>query len=80
MSNEMNDYYKTYYQRMGDAAYTGESRKNTSRMLVFTEWLRSYCKPGDKVLDIGCGDAIFAELMPEFDWYGIDINTEKAQN
>ncbi len=64
---------------MGSVAYTGESVKHTSRMLVFCEWLRAELKPGAKVLDIGCGDAIFAELMPEFEWYGVDINTERAK-
>lgn len=81
MSNEpKNDleYYSSYYDRMKDKSYLGESAKHTSRMLVFQEWLRSYLKPGDRVLDIGCGDAIFAELMPEFEWYGVDINTERA--
>lgn len=78
VTNDM-EYYTTYYERMGDKAYLGESLKKSSRMLVFCEWLRSYLKPGDKVLDIGCGDAIFAELMPEFEWYGVDINTERAR-
>ena len=76
----MNDieYYQGYYSQMGDAAYLGEKCKTSSRMLVFCEWLRKELKPGAKILDIGCGDAIFAELMPEFEWWGIDINTEKA--
>lgn len=78
MSNDDISYYKSYYDKMGDAAYLGEKVKSSSRMLVFQEWLRSYLKPGAKVLDIGCGDAIFAELMPEFEWYGVDINIEKA--
>lgn len=78
MSNDI-DYYKSYYDRMGDNSYTGESVKDTSRMLVFKEWLRSYLKPGAKVLDIGCGDGVFAKLMPEFEWYGVDINIEKAK-
>lgn len=72
------DYYTSYYDRMGSNSYTGESVKHTSRMLVFCEWLRAELKPGAKVLDIGCGDAIFAELMPEFEWYGIDMNVERA--
>lgn len=76
--SDANAYYKSYYETMGDAAYLGEKSKATSRMLVFQEWLRAELKPGAKVLDIGCGDAIFAELMPEFEWYGVDINTEKA--
>lgn len=75
---DMQKYYKEYYNSMGDEAYLGEKVKNTSRMLVFKEWLNMVLKPGSLVLDIGCGDAIFAELMPEYTWYGVDINTEKA--
>jgi SAM-dependent methyltransferase len=82
MSNDYRDsdksYYQNYYADKGANAYLGESQKHSSRMLVFCEWLRAELKPGAKVLDIGCGDAIFAELMPEFEWYGIDINTERA--
>lgn len=71
-------YYKSYYDRMGANAYTGESQKMSSRMLVFCEWLRAELKPGAKILDIGCGDAVFAALMPEFAWYGVDINIDKT--
>lgn len=78
MSNDDKSYYQEYYDKMGDAAYLGEKVKASSRMLVFQEWLRSYLKPGARILDIGCGDAIFAELMPEFEWYGVDINIDRA--
>lgn len=78
--SDANTYYKEYYAKMGDAAYLGEKMRSSSRMLVFQEWLRSYLKPGAKVLDVGCGDAVFARLMPEFEWHGVDINTEKAQD
>lgn len=78
MSNDI-EYYQKYYEKMGDKAYLGENMRGTSRMLVFQDWLRAELKPGAKVLDIGCGDAILAELMPEFEWYGVDINTERAE-
>lgn len=80
MSDSANQYYKDYYTALGAEAYTGEKCKDTSRMLVFQEWLRAELKPGAKVLDIGCGDAVFARLMPEFEWHGVDINTEKASD
>lgn len=76
MSTNDIEYYKNYYNNIN--VYKGEDWKGTSRMLVFQDWLKKALKPGAKVLDIGCGDAIFAELMPEFEWYGVDINTEKA--
>jgi SAM-dependent methyltransferase len=78
--SDANSYYQQYYAAMGANAYLGEAAKHTSRMLVFQDWLRSYLKPGAKVLDIGCGDAIFAELMPEFEWYGVDINIQRANS
>lgn len=73
-------YYKNYYTDKGDIAYLGEKHAQTSRMQVFCDWLRAELKPGAKVLDVGCGDAVFAKLMPEFEWYGVDINIEKAKN
>lgn len=79
MSDSANNYYKDYYASHGDNAYLGEKMKESSRMLVFQEWLRAELKPGARVLDVGCGDAVFAELMPEFEWYGVDINVEKAR-
>ncbi len=82
MSNDISsdsEYYQTYYKRMGEHAYLGENVKNSSRMLVFCDWLRKELKPGARVLDVGCGDAIFADLMPEFEWYGVDMNTERAE-
>lgn len=80
MSDITNDteYYTSYYDRMGTNAYLGEGVKHTSRILTICEWLRSYLKPGDKVLDIGCGDGILAKLCPEFTWYGQDININRA--
>lgn len=79
MKNNDIDYYKGYYDQHRDASYLGEKAKHTSRMLVFKEWLRKELKPGAKILDVGCGDGIFADLMPEFEWYGVDINTEKVR-
>jgi SAM-dependent methyltransferase len=79
MNSDANNYYKDYYAAHGENAYLGEKLKQSSRMLVFQDILRAELKPGARILDVGCGDAIFAELMPEFDWYGVDINIEKAK-
>jgi SAM-dependent methyltransferase len=78
LSNEIEQYYRDYYAKCG--LYTGEKAKDSSRMLVFSDWLKANVPAGGKVLDIGCGDAIFAELLPEFEWYAMDINLEKVGN
>lgn len=80
MNNDANEYYKSYYDKMGEISYVGQAWQETSRFLVFKDWLRATLKPGDKILDIGCGDATFARQMPEFEWYGVDINLEKAKD
>lgn len=78
--SDIQEYYKSYYTRMGDTAYLGEAVANTSRMRQVREWLLRYAKPGARVLDIGCGDAIYAEQNPEFEWHGLDINCEKIKD
>lgn len=43
---------------------------------MFERWLQDNLRPGAKVLDIGCGDGTFSEALPQYNWTGIDINTE----
>src|SRR4051812_38034740 len=45
----------------------GNSRKNYVK-----EYIRP--RPGDRVLDIGCGPGDFLSDMPEVDYLGIDIS------
>lgn len=77
--SDIEQYYKEYYKKMGANAYLGESAKHSSRMLQTIDWVRAHIKPGGKILDLGCGDAIYAELLPEYEWYGFDYNLEKAK-
>lgn len=38
-------------------------------------WIRSYARPGDRVLEIGCGDgALVRRLMADYDVTGVDPN------
>lgn len=71
------DYYESYYKKGGE--YSMETHGSTSRTLTLRDWLTKYLKPGDKVLDIGCGDMMLSQHMPEFKWTGIDINIERAK-
>ena len=78
--SDIREYYKSYYARMADKAYTGEGAAHTSRMLQVREWLKKHVKPGGTVLDIGVGDGIYAVQNPEYTWHGMDINIEKLAN
>ncbi len=74
----MLDYYKDYFGKGG--VYTCEHISGpTSRPYLLTEWLKAYTKPGDKILDVGCGDLYLSTKLPDRQWTGVDINTEKAK-
>jgi SAM-dependent methyltransferase len=76
--SDIETYYQEYYTKMGAAAYLGEGAAASSRMLQTVDWVRKHVKAGGKILDLGCGDAIYSELLPEYEWYGYDFNLEKA--
>jgi SAM-dependent methyltransferase len=44
------------------------------RQLIVDSYIRA--NPGDRVLDVGCGPADFAPLMPKVDYLGIDRNPD----
>lgn len=77
VGSEIQKYYERYYADGGH--YTMEKWGFTSRVAYIVELLQKSIKPGAKVLDVGCGDMYLSTLMPEFEWTGIDINTEKAK-
>lgn len=76
--DQINNYYRDYYNKYKDLAYVGKNAITSSRMLTFRDWLKAKLKPGARVLDIGCGDMTFAAMTPEFNWTGIDINIERV--
>jgi len=80
MSNDkLEEYYKAYYDKMGPAAYIGDNHAQTSRFLLFKEWIQTHVPKGGKILDIGCGSATFAAQNPEYEWHGLDFDVQKAQ-
>lgn len=78
--SDINSYYKSYYERMGDAAYTGKKYSYTSRLYTITRWLKEHVQATSSVLDVGCGDGQLSTMSTQFDWTGIDINLERAQD
>lgn len=78
--SDIEKYYAEYYKKMGDGAYTGEKARVSSRMLQTVDWIKQHVKPGGKILDLGCGDAVFSDMLPEYEWYGFDFNIEKASS
>lgn len=77
MSDQMLEYYRNYYTQGGP--YTLNKAGLTSRVLVFSDWINTHLSKGSKILDVGCGDMQFSKYLPDYQWVGIDINTEKAQ-
>jgi SAM-dependent methyltransferase len=76
---DLKDYYKNYYNREGDQAYTMEAQGSISRVLQIIDWIISYVPKGGKILDVGCGDMFLSTRSSDYDWTGIDINITKAK-
>lgn len=77
MSESQNSYYEKYFQNGG--TYELGKVGDVSRLTLIQEMLEAVLKTGAKILDVGCGDMEFAKRMPQFEWTGVDLTTEKAQ-
>lgn len=73
--SDLSQYYENYLNHNG---YKLKDQGETSRVAYLKEYVRAKTPVGGKVLDIGCGDMHLSELMPEFNWSGIDINVEQS--
>lgn len=80
MSNKLEQYYKQYHDKMGDIGYTGDRNAQTSRFLLFKEWIEKHVPKGGRILDIGCGSATFASQSPDYEWHGIDWDVRYAKD
>jgi SAM-dependent methyltransferase len=79
MSTGLDEYYKNYYKNLGGSAYTMEHGGHASRILTLTDWVKESTPAGGRILDVGCGDMHLSTLLPEYEWVGIDMNTERAK-
>ena len=64
----MRDFYENYWEKRGESGYR-------PRYKIFFDWIDN----GSKVLEIGCGDGYFGQILKEksIDYAGCDIS-EKA--
>lgn len=62
-------FYRTLYKRVG--AQTRAIGKGKGWRREF-DLASEHVKPGDKVLDVGCGFGSFREVIPEADYTGLD--------
>lgn len=73
MADELTEYYRKYHKERPDDCYRMDRVKETSRITILKEWVKKYFKPGDSILDIGCGGAHLSAVLPEYKWSGIDV-------
>jgi 2-polyprenyl-3-methyl-5-hydroxy-6-metoxy-1,4-benzoquinol methylase len=65
-------FYSTFYDRVdAHARFTPKRQKNWRHEF---DMAAAYVKPGDKVLDVGCGYASFRGAIPEAQYMGLDPN------
>lgn len=43
---------------------------------VFKNWLLSYLKTGEKILDWGCAHGYLLEILPPVEYYGVDLSEQ----
>lgn len=80
MKKSVKEYYKEYYDNLGDKSYRmGVVAKDSSRVFLLKNFIKANTVEGGTVLDVGCGDMHLSTLMPEYQWTGIDLNVDKAQ-
>ncbi len=69
------DYYKNYTDNNG---YSMTSVGITSRVANLMSLIKEHTPKGGKILDVGCGDMNLANLLPDYDWTGLDINSKQG--
>jgi cyclopropane fatty-acyl-phospholipid synthase-like methyltransferase len=80
-----NKYWKNYkiagnksHQEVAGYSHTNDVQEAVDKThLIFKSTLINYLKPGDKILDIGCGPGLYLkEAAADINLFGVDINSE----
>lgn len=66
-----------WYSRGHSGYFMKDMISYDSRIPVITHWIKDNLKPKSKILDVGCGDMSLANLMPDQDWTGYDLDPKK---
>lgn len=74
---QLTDYYKDYYKNNG---YKLEDNLKYSRVAFIKKHIEELCPKDASILDIGCGDAGLSKILPDYDYFGLDINTEAVSD
>lgn len=74
----LEEYYKNYYLDHGAGSYTMGALGPLARVLTLQKWIKETTPVGGTVLDIGCGDGHLSTLLPQYNWVGLDLNTDKT--
>lgn len=82
MADELIKYYEGYKDRHAsdNTGYCLEKVAQSDRVLLIKNYLSVLCKPGDKILDVGCGDLYFEKILPQYNWTGIDIAPDMSNH
>lgn len=67
---------KYYEGNLKENPYTMEETKFSSRVAYLKSYITEHTPVGGTILDVGCGDMFLAKELPQFNWTGVDINTD----
>lgn len=69
----------SYYEHDRIDPHKIEDWRHTSRAQYLVDFVKGNTPDKGKVLDVGCGGMWLAETLPEYEWTGLDINTDLSQ-
>ncbi len=77
--SESQRYYEEYFKvRKPEHAYRMESMAASSRVRFLKNYITKLVPKGSRILDVGCGDFYLARALPEYEWTGLDLNTDSS--
>lgn len=66
-----------WYSRGHSGYFMKDMLEYDSRITIIKTWVAEKLRPDQKILDVGCGDMSLANLMPNYNWTGYDLDPKK---